>query len=284
MIPKIIHQTWKDKNLPPIIYDLVSENFKILKSNGYELMFWTDEMILKLISEEYPHFYNIYKLARTGVQKGDIARILIIYHYGGIYIDLDVLILKDFAEILDMNSNKLYITYEPYGQTRALYNDDKYICNAFFAANKKNNMLKIILYNIPEYVRNYTENIFQKFDIFGGAYFKTIIDQYVKIGLFKDDVYIIDDRELFYPINDLKFDNMPFTVDDWMKVKKGDYGKDTIMVHYWIHGDFESKTLLTTFKPDNSKTIHENIYSFFSKLYPNIAKKIDNLLIEKNIT
>ena len=194
MIPKIIHQTWKDKNLPPIIYDLVSENFKILKSNGYELMFWTDEMILKLISEEYPHFYNIYKLARTGVQKGDIARILIIYHYGGIYIDLDVLILKDFAEILDMNSNKLYITYEPYGQTRALYNDDKYICNAFFAANKKNNMLKIILYNIPEYVRNYTENIFQKFDIFGGAYFKTIIDQYVKIGLFKDDVYIIDEN------------------------------------------------------------------------------------------
>ncbi|NDB84025.1 MAG: glycosyl transferase, partial [Alphaproteobacteria bacterium] len=96
MIPKIIHQTWKDKNLPPIIYKLVSENILFLKSQGYELMFWTDEMILKLISEEYPNFYNIYKMARTGVQKGDIARILLVYHYGGIYIDLDVLILKDF--------------------------------------------------------------------------------------------------------------------------------------------------------------------------------------------
>jgi mannosyltransferase OCH1-like enzyme len=277
MIPKIIHQTWKDKNLPPIIYKLVSENISFLKSNGYEYMFWTDDMILKLISEEYPNFYNIYKLARTGVQKGDMARIILVYHYGGIYIDLDVLVLRDFKEIIDMNSDKLYISYEPSGQTKALYNSDKYICNAFFAANKNNNMLKILLNNIPEYIKNYTENIFQKFDIFGGSYFKTIIeDPFNKWA--KNDVYIIDDRELIYPINDLKFDNMPFTIGDWTKVKNGKYEKDTIMVHYWIHGDFESKALLTTFNPNFEKTIHENMFSFFSKLYPDIAKKIDNII------
>jgi hypothetical protein len=273
MIPRIIHQTWKDKNLPPIIYKLVSENICFLKMNGYELMFWTDEMILKLISEEYPNFYNIYKLARTGVQKGDIARIILVYHYGGIYIDLDVLILKDFAKILDMNSNKLYITYEPLGQTTALYNSDKYICNAFFAANKNNNMLRAILNTIPEYIKNYTENIFAKFDIFGGAYFKSVIEDPIN-DMFKDEVYIIHDRELFYPINDLKFDNMPFTVGDWNKLKDGSYGKDTIMVHYWIHGDFESKALLNTFIPEMNKTIHENMFSFFSNLYPSIAKKL----------
>ena len=277
MIPKIIHQTWKDKNLPPIIYKLVSENISILKSQGYEYMFWTDEMILKLIAEEYPNFYNIYKLARTGVQKGDIARILLVYHYGGIYIDLDVLVLRNFDEILDMSSNKLYITYEPSGQTNALYNSDKYLCNAFFAANKNNSMLKVLLNNIPEYIKNYTENIFQKFDIFGGSYFKAIIEDHAN-AIFKNDVYIIDDRELFYPINDLKFDNMPFTVGDWGMVKKGKYHGDTIMVHYWIHGDFESKALLTAFVPENNKTIHENMYGFFSKLYPDIAKKIDSII------
>ena len=278
MIPKIIHQTWKDKNLPPIIYKLVSENISFLKSKGYEYMFWTDDMILKLITEEYPNFYNIYKLARTGVQKGDIARIILVYHYGGIYIDLDVIVLRDFEELLDMrNSNKLYITYEPSGQTNALYNNDKYLCNAFFAANKNNSMLKIILNNIPEYIKNYTENIFQKFDIFGGSYFKSIIED-PSNNWAKNEVYIIDDRELFYPINDLKFDNMPFTAGDWGMVKRGEYHKDTIMVHYWIHGDFESKALLTSFNPDNNKTIHENMFSFFSKLYPDIAKKIDSII------
>jgi len=277
MIPKIIHQTWKDKTLPPIIYKLLSENISFLKSNGYEYMFWTDDMILKLISEEYPNLYNIYKLARTGVQKGDMARIILVYHYGGIYIDLDVLVLRDFKEIIDMNSDKLYISYEPSGQTTALYNSDKYICNAFFAANKNNNMLKILLNNIPEYIKNYTENIFQKFDIFGGSYFKTIIEDPTNKWA-KNNVYIIDDRELIYPINDLKFDNMPFTVGDWTKVKNGKYDDNCIMVHYWIHGDFESKALLTTFNPNFDKTIHENMYSFFSKLYPDIAKKIDNII------
>jgi hypothetical protein len=275
MIPKIIHQTWRDKNLPPIIYKLVSENIRFFKSNGYEFMFWTDEMILKLIADEYPNFYNIYKMARTGVQKGDIARILLVYHYGGIYIDLDVLVLRDFSEILDMNADKLYITYEPSGQTMALYNSDKYICNAFFAANKQNNMLKAILNNIPEYVQNYTENIFARFDIFGGAYFKTIMEDPL-YAIFKSDVYIIDDRELFFPINDLKFVGQPFTAGDWDKLRTGEYGKDTIMVHYWIHGDFESKALLTSFIPDMNKTIHENMYLFFSRLYP---KKIDKIFI-----
>jgi mannosyltransferase OCH1-like enzyme len=279
MIPKIIHQTWKDKHLPPILYNLVSENMKILKSNGYELMFWTDDMILKLINDEYPHLYNIYKLARTGVQRGDIARILVVYHYGGIYIDLDVLILRDFSEILDMNSDKLYITFEPSGQTNMLYNCDNYLCNAFFGANKNNIMLKEILTNIPEYISRYTENIFQKFDIFGGSYFKTIIDNSIKSNpKYKDTVSILYDRELFYPINDLKFENAPFTIDDWTKVKKGDYGKDAVMVHYWIHGDFESKIILDTFNIDNKKTIHQNIYCFFSNLYPSIAKKIDNVI------
>ena len=46
-----------------------------------------------------------------------------------------------------------------------LYNCDNYLCNAFFAANKKNIMLKEILTNIPEYISQYTDNIFQKFDI-----------------------------------------------------------------------------------------------------------------------
>ena len=94
----------------------------------------------------------------------------------------------------------------------------------------------------------------------------------------ENDIFIIEDRELIYPINDLKLENIPTAVKDWTSVRTGKYTSNPIMVHYWIHGDFESKILLDTFKVDNKKTIHENIYSFFSKLYPNIAKKIDNVI------
>jgi hypothetical protein len=276
MIPKIIHQTWSDKLLPPIIKSICSENTKILKSKGYEIKLWTDSDIIDLIKDNYPDFYNIYTSAKTGVQRGDMSRIIIIYHFGGIYIDLDVLVLRDFAELLDMNSDKFYVSYEPSGQTMALYNSDRYICNAFFAANKNNRFVSKLLRNIPNYLNQYGLNVFNRFDVFGGAYFLSNINKYTNEG-YADDMFIIEDRELIYPINDLKFDGMKFTVDDWTCVKNGVYPSNPIMIHYWIHGDFESKNLLNVFKPTKDKNIHENVYLFFKKLYPGIAEKIDNI-------
>ena len=50
MIPKIIHQTWSDNPLPQILKYIREENIKLLKDKGYELILWTDEMIIKLIN------------------------------------------------------------------------------------------------------------------------------------------------------------------------------------------------------------------------------------------
>jgi hypothetical protein len=211
------------------------------------------------------------------VQRGDISRIILIYHYGGIYIDLDVLVMRDFAELIDMTSDKFYVSYEPSGQTKALYNSDRYICNAFFAANKNNNFVYKLLRNIPNDLNQHGFDLFNKFDVFGGSYFLNNINKYTKERK-EDDIYIIEDRELIYPINDLKFDGMPFTINDWTCVKNGIYPSNPIMIHYWIHGDFESKKILNIFRPAKNKNIHENIYVFFKTLYPNIAGKIDNII------
>ena len=120
MIPKIIHQTWKTEELPPIMKYIYAENVKLLKSKGYEFKLWSDKEITDLINSYYPDFFEIYSFARTGVQRGDISRIIILYHYGGIYIDLDVLVMRDFAELLDMSKDTFYISYEPLCQTKAL--------------------------------------------------------------------------------------------------------------------------------------------------------------------
>jgi hypothetical protein len=275
MIPKIIHQTWSDDPVPRIINYIRDENAKLLKSLGYEIILWTDKMILKLINDEYPDFYKIYNSARTGVQRGDIARILLIYHYGGIYIDLDVLVLRDFSELLDMTRDTFYISYEPAEQTKLIYNSDRYICNAFFAANKNNVFLHKLLRNIPEYINRHGYDLFSKFDIFGGFYILTNINNYDKEKK-NNDIFIIEDRELIYPINDLKLENIPSTDKDWCAVRTGKYTTNPIMIHYWIHGDFESKNLLKLFKPDATYDIHHNMYIFFKILYPNV-EKIDNL-------
>tara|TARA_B100000795_G_scaffold2296_1_gene1590 strand:+ start:4132 stop:4956 length:825 start_codon:yes stop_codon:yes gene_type:complete len=273
MIPKIIHQTWKSNILPPIIKSIYDENVKKLKNKGYEFRLWSDKDITNLINLHYPNFYNIYASARTGVQRGDISRIIIIYHYGGIYIDLDVLVMRDFEELLDLKCDKFYISYEPSCQTKALYNDDKYICNAFFAANKNNIFVKRLLDDIPININHHGYNIFSKFDIFGGNYIKMQIEKYKKTNNSDDTIHIIEDRELIYPINDLKLDNILFSENDWNMVKSGKYQMNPIMIHYWIHGDFESKNLINNFKINNKLDFNQNIYSFFKTLYPNIAIK-----------
>jgi len=271
MIPKIIHQTWKDKSLPPILEEIVEHNKRLLIDNGYKFHLWTDDEIIELIKNKYPNILTLFEASITGVQRGDIARILLVHHYGGIYIDLDILIIEDPINIIDMNNDKLYITYEPAAQTMKLYNKCDYLCNAFFAANAGNNMLNFAIQNMHAVFQRNGPKIFRSFDIFGGSYLKNIIDTYIDHQKY---INIIENRDLIFPINDLKLNNLPCSKGDWDMVKSGYYGPNIVMVHYWIHGDFESKTLLQNFKVNKLIDIHQNMYKFFSTLYPSIAKEM----------
>jgi hypothetical protein len=210
--------------------------------------------------------------ARTGVQKGDIARIIILHHCGGIYIDLDILILKDFEEfpaLIDFNENKFYLSYEPEAQTVRIYNKNDYLCNAFMASNKDNEMLGYCIMHMYTLHQRFNVTIMRKFDAFGGDYIKGIYESYLS---YQKDVNIIESREQIYPINDPKFNNLPTSKTDWDLLRLRNYSDRTYMVHYWIHGDFESRNLLEDFKCDAKNDVHEDVYQFFCKLYPDNAK------------
>jgi hypothetical protein len=269
MIPKIIHQTWKDKNLPDILKNILDANKNTL--HNYEFRLWSDNEIIELIKTEYPYLLKVYQSTRTGVQKGDIARIILLHRFGGIYVDLDILILRDPIECLHLSEDKLYITYEPSAQTMHLYNKDDYLCNAFFAANAGNNMLNFALQNMGGLFQRNGASIFMQFDIFGGSYLKSIIESYIN---YQRDVCIIDNRDLVFPINDLKFTNLSSSQSDWQMIKDASYHPNTSMVHYWIHGDFESKKLLTEYQCDKTMDIHKNVFEFFCSLYPNNARQL----------
>lgn len=269
MIPKIIHQTWKDKMLPDILQNILESNQKTLED--YEFRLWSDDEISEIISTDYPYLMKVYQSTRTGVQKGDIARIVLIHKFGGIYVDLDMLIMKDPVECLELSEDKLYLTYEPGAQTMKLYNRSDYICNAFFAANKGNSMLNFALQNMSGVFQRNGASIFMQFDIFGGSYLKSIIETYIN---YQSDVHIIENRDLVFPINDLKFNNLASSQSDWHMVKDASYLPNTVMVHYWMHGDFESKKLLAEYRCDKSLDIHGNVFRFFSTLYPANAKEL----------
>ena len=80
-IPKIIHQMWKDHQLPA---DLIrwTNGCKQVNSD-FEFRFYTDIELKSWVNTMYPEYYDFFCSLKKGVYMADMARVLITYHYGG---------------------------------------------------------------------------------------------------------------------------------------------------------------------------------------------------------
>lgn len=87
LIPKIIHQTYKDTNIPSQ-WQKGQQNCINLHQD-YQYILWTDEMAREFISEEYPWFLNTWDNYKYPIERADAIRYFALSHFGGIYIDLD---------------------------------------------------------------------------------------------------------------------------------------------------------------------------------------------------
>lgn len=86
-IPKIIHQTYKTEDIPK--HWIAGQQRCINLHPDYKYILWTDEMALSFIKEEYPWFLSTFKSYKYPIERADAIRYFVLYHYGGIYIDLD---------------------------------------------------------------------------------------------------------------------------------------------------------------------------------------------------
>lgn len=97
--PKIIHQSWKDKNLRKD-FKVWAETWK--KHNpSYEYKLWTDEDNFNLISSDFSNFLTPYMSYNHNIKRADSVRCAYMYKYGGVYADLDFECLKPFDTILE---------------------------------------------------------------------------------------------------------------------------------------------------------------------------------------
>ena len=261
MISKIIHQTWFDNNKQlPLIFDkMIQESKK--KNQDLVFKLWTDSNIEDFLNKNYKKLYEIYSNNILGVQKSDLARLAILHYYGGIYIDLDILLLKNLADLFDFDKDLFHLSYEPQEQTKYVWNTENYICNAFFACNKNNIIIENIINIIINIYNIHGDKIFNQFNIFGSKLYMKILD------LTDKSLYNIIETNKIYPILDIKLE-LKSSIDNYNKIKTGNYDNDTYMVHYWIHSNFEAKNIIYNFKYNDTLTIHENLGLFFKEMYP----------------
>lgn len=87
VIPKIIHQTYKNESIP-VIWQGSQQECKELHPD-YEYILWTDEKSRDFIAEQYPWFLKTWDSYRYPIERADAIRYFALSHYGGVYIDLD---------------------------------------------------------------------------------------------------------------------------------------------------------------------------------------------------
>ncbi len=97
-IPKIIHQTYKNHNLPET-YKMCQTEIKRLHPD-FEYRFYTDVDMDRLMKTEFPEYYDKFNELSRMIMKIDMFRYFLMYKYGGLYADMDYLMFKSF-DLLD---------------------------------------------------------------------------------------------------------------------------------------------------------------------------------------
>ena len=98
-IPQIIHYCWFGPNPIPKNEKIYIENWKV-KLPEYRFVFWNEESFDVQSVRYVKQAYDQGKYAFVS----DYVRIYALNKYGGIYLDTDVEVLKDFSPFLDHNT------------------------------------------------------------------------------------------------------------------------------------------------------------------------------------
>ncbi|MGY1583141.1 glycosyltransferase [Streptomyces sp. MN13] len=133
-IPALIHQTWKDADVPDHWQEWV-DSWR-LHHPGWGYRLWTDSDNRAFLQEHYPWFLPIYDGYPEPIMRADAIRYFLLDHFGGLYVDLDFECLRPVDALLD--GRELVLGCEPESHTRLLLARqrglDRIVGNAFIAS------------------------------------------------------------------------------------------------------------------------------------------------------
>ena len=213
-IPKIIHQIWIGPKNPPTEYLNTWRNDYIKNNPEYKYYFWKNQNI-KQVLMRFPKLKKLYNIEKTWYGKADILRYMILYVYGGIYIDADCVWIngKSLNDLINESKETHFFA--------GLVPNKKYIANGVIGCSKNNSNILYILNILREYT----------------------IKKYIKIRNVKPP-YIITGPQLVNKIRNISsitvFPAYYFYPIKWHKLKDMKYhinnkiNNNSYMFHYGI--------------------------------------------------
>ena len=146
-IPKIIHQIWIGPNKKPTVWMKTFSEDYIKCNPEWQYMLWNDENLHELF-EEFPIMLKIYNIELTYNGKSDLLRYLILYKYGGLYIDADSVWInkKSFDPLFkEIKESSIFFYY--------INNEKTIISGSIMGSSKKNIYLLKIINEIENMVK-----------------------------------------------------------------------------------------------------------------------------------
>lgn len=99
MIPKIIHYCWLSNDPIPASFNRCIKSWEE-NLHGYQFILWNFDKFDKESSLWVKEAFDNKKYAFAA----DYIRLYALYHYGGIYLDMDVEVIKPFDDLLDLRT------------------------------------------------------------------------------------------------------------------------------------------------------------------------------------
>ena len=97
-IPKILHQTWRDCNVPVYQAGWRAHCDTTLRLD-WAFWLWDDVANRELIRSSFGSHLPLYDSYEVGIKRADVIRLFILYKHGGVYMDLDFLCLRPFESL-----------------------------------------------------------------------------------------------------------------------------------------------------------------------------------------
>ncbi|KAH9524523.1 hypothetical protein Btru_027081 [Bulinus truncatus] len=194
-IPKIIHQIWKGVYVPPEFVSWIKTWHKY--HPDWEYWLWTDESARQLIADKYPQLLNIYEHYPENIRRADAFRYVVLYEYGGLYVDMDMEALGSLLPLALKYS--CFIGQEPYEHPILDTNFDQLLINALIGCRSQHPFIKILIDNLASFSR-----LWHYLDSTGPHFLTLMYSQYKSqiTSLNDGDSIYITPSEYFYPAID----------------------------------------------------------------------------------
>jgi mannosyltransferase OCH1-like enzyme len=141
-IPRIIHQLWKDENVPARWRDAVASVKRYHK--GWEYRLWTDALIDDYVRANHPKFYPAFAGMNRHIMRVDVFRYVLMHDFGGLYCDLDY----EFVRPYDYGDSELVLSLEYDEQ----YGDDvNQLANYVFASVPRHDLWRDVMDNVQQF-------------------------------------------------------------------------------------------------------------------------------------